>query len=72
MSRSPAAPSRRRIAWLTAGCVRRSFRAAREKLRSAATVTKTRRSSRVIESGGAGPGLIVLRTGDLVNKYLNY
>ena len=36
------------MAWLTAGCVRRSLRAAREKLRSAATVTKTRRSSKVI------------------------
>src|SRR4029079_1149676 len=33
---------------LTAGCVRRSLRAAREKLRSLATITNTRRSSRVI------------------------
>ncbi len=36
------------MAWLTAGWVRRSFRAAREKLRSAATMTKTRRSSSVM------------------------
>ena len=36
------------MAWLTAGWVRRSFRAAREKLRSAATVENTRRSSKVI------------------------
>ena len=40
ISRSPAAPSSRRMAWLTAGWVRRSFRAAREKLRSAATATE--------------------------------
>src|SRR5687767_10504849 len=35
------------MAWLTAGCVRCSLWAAREKLRSEATVTKARRSSRV-------------------------
>ena len=44
----PAPSSSRRMAWLTAGCVRRSLRAAREKLRSAATVAKTRRSSNVM------------------------
>ena len=39
--RSPRSSSRRRIAWLTAGWVRQSLIAAREKLCSAATVTKT-------------------------------
>ena len=34
------------MAWLTAGCVRRSLRAAREKLRSAATVDKDARDPR--------------------------
>jgi hypothetical protein len=37
------------MAWLTAGCVRLSFRAALEKLLSAATVEKTRKSSKVME-----------------------
>jgi hypothetical protein len=36
------------MAWLTAGCVRRSLRAALEKLRSAATAQNTRKSSNVI------------------------
>ena len=40
------------MAWLTAGWVRRSLRAAREKLRSAATVTNTRRSSKVMAIQG--------------------
>ena len=35
--------SRRRTAWLTADCVRKRRTAAREKLRSSATVRKTRR-----------------------------
>jgi hypothetical protein len=39
--------SSRLIAWLTAGWVRRSLRAAFEKLRSAATVENTRKSSKV-------------------------
>ena len=54
MRRSPVVSSRRRMAWLTAGWVRRSFLAAREKLRSAATVAKTRRSSIVIMAAGKG------------------
>src|SRR5690606_28596816 len=46
ISRSPTASSSRRTAWLTAGCVRPTRVAAFEKLRSAATAAKTRRSSR--------------------------
>jgi hypothetical protein len=43
-SRSPTLSSRRLTDWLTAGWVRCSFIAAREKLRSAATFRKTRSS----------------------------
>src|SRR3989442_5667622 len=38
---SPSSTSRRRTAWLTAGCVRCTLAAAREKLRSCATARKT-------------------------------
>src|SRR5215471_13840613 len=43
---SPSSTSRRRTAWLTAGCVRCTLAAAREKLRSCATARKIFRAPR--------------------------
>src|SRR5262249_47025028 len=45
---SPSSTSRRRTAWLTAGCVRCTFAAAREKLRSWATARKIFSAARSI------------------------
>jgi hypothetical protein len=64
------------MAWLTAGWVRRSFRAAREKLRSDATVTNTRKSSNVMVLEGTGQRLArpvhCARITGRVNKYFDY
>src|SRR5437763_15160028 len=45
---SPSSPSSRRTAWLTAGCVRCTLAAAREKLRSCATARKILSAARSI------------------------
>src|SRR5881392_1228440 len=49
---SPSSSSRRRTAWLTAGCVRCTFAAAREKLRSWATARKILRAFRSMSRPG--------------------
>src|SRR5438045_2690600 len=55
---SPSSISRRRTAWLTAGCVRCTFAAAREKLRSWATARKILSAPRSII--GPYPSVIII------------
>jgi hypothetical protein len=58
------------MAWLTAGWVRCSFLAAREKLRSRATVTNTFKSSKVM-TPAAFRSRILARSRRPVNKFFD-
>src|SRR6185312_12452232 len=67
---SPSSSSSRLTAWLTAGWVRWTLAAAREKLRSSATVRKIRRAVRSINFGYCNVIIITLTSSwpDRYNK----